>query len=224
MPDAVTLAAAAARSAPALTLRPWADDDVTALVAAYQDPAMRRWSTAAPRDHAAGRAWITEHQDGWSDGHQFAFAVLEDAADAADAATTDDIRTARPRLVGHVVLREVTPGDPAAEVGYWTAAHARGRGVAHRALATVTAWAFDTFGPDGLRRLELLHQVDNVASCRVAERTGYVLQDVLPPWPPVYPLEGHRHVRTGPPPATAGRAAPPGSRRRTGPAWPGPHR
>ncbi|MEU4363002.1 GNAT family N-acetyltransferase [Promicromonospora sp. NPDC023987] len=181
--DAVTLAVGGAPPAAALVLRPWTDDDVDVLLAAYQDPAMRRWSAAVPQDRRAGRAWIKGHQDGWSDGHQFAFAVLEDAPGAA------------PRLAGHVVLREVTPGEPAAEVGYWTVADARGRGVAHRALEALTTWAFDTFGPDGLQRLRLLHQVDNVASCRVAEKTGYVLDAVLAPWPPVYPLEGHVHVR-----------------------------
>lgn len=182
--DAVTLAAGDVPSAPALTLRPWTDDDVAALVTAYQDPAMRRWNTSVPQDHDAGRAWVKEQQDGWSDGHQFAFAVLEDVPGAAS------------RLAGHVVLREVTAGEPAAEVGYWTVADARGRGVAHRALEVLTTWAFDTFGTDGLQRLNLLHQVDNVASCRVAEKTGYVLDEVLAPWPPVYPLEGHVHVRS----------------------------
>jgi hypothetical protein len=47
-----------------------------------------------------------------------------------------------------------------------TAARARGRGVAHRALQALTDWAFTAFPGDGLTRLELLHQVDNTASCR----------------------------------------------------------
>lgn len=184
MTDAVILTVDGAPSAPPLTLRPWTDGDVAALVTAYQDPAMRRWNPSVPDDHAAGRAWIKSHDEGWSSGHHFAFAALETAAGL------------EPRLVGHVVLREVTPGEPAAEIGYWTVADARGRGVAHRALEAVTTWAFDALGKGGLQQIKLLHQVDNVASCRVAEKTGYALAEVLAPWPPLYPLEGHLHVRT----------------------------
>ncbi|WP_406461159.1 GNAT family N-acetyltransferase [Streptomyces sp. NBC_01622] len=45
----------------------------------------------------------------------------------------------------NVVLKDVSPGKSAAEVGYWTASPARGRGVAPRALDAVTDPAFDTF-------------------------------------------------------------------------------
>jgi RimJ/RimL family protein N-acetyltransferase len=62
-------------------------------------------------------------------------------------------------LVGDVALKEVASGKPAVEVGYRTAAHARGREVDSRALEALTSWAFDTFEADGLERLELLHNV-----------------------------------------------------------------
>ncbi len=88
-----------------------------------------------------------------------------------------------------MVLKEVTSGKPAAEVGYWTAAQARGRGVASRALEALTRWAFDTFEGDGLERLELLHQVDNLASCRVAQKSRYDFDTVLPAAPPSFPRE-----------------------------------
>ncbi len=97
--------------------------------------------------------------------------------------------------MGNAVLKDVAPGKPSAEVGYWTAAHARGRGVAPRALEVLTAWAFDTFGTGGLNHLELLHQVDNLASCRVAQKSRYGFDSVLPAAPPSFPREGHRHTR-----------------------------
>ena len=78
-----------------------------------------------------------------------------------------------------------------AEVGYWTAADARGRGIAPRALGSLTRWAFVTF--PGVRRLRLLHQVDNTGSCRVAVKSGYAYELTLPACHP-YPLEGHLHV------------------------------
>ncbi len=51
--------------------------------------------------------------------------------------------------------------------------HARGRGVAHRALRTVTDWMFAHVG---LHRVELLHSTRNLASCSVAEKAGYTLE------------------------------------------------
>jgi RimJ/RimL family protein N-acetyltransferase len=68
--------------------------------------------------------------------------------------------------------------------------------VAPRALRALTDWAFDTFGDGGLARLELLHQVDNTASCRVARKCGYEFAGTLPAAPPAFPLDGHLHIRT----------------------------
>lgn len=98
-------------------------------------------------------------------------------------------------LVAGAVLKRTGAGPGAAEAGYWTVASARGRGVASRALGAVTAWAFETLAADGLERIELLHQVDNAASCRVAEKTGFALERTLPAAPPAFPLDGHLHVR-----------------------------
>ncbi|MGW7018067.1 GNAT family N-acetyltransferase [Streptomyces decoyicus] len=93
------------------------------------------------------------------------------------------------------VLKGVASGKPSAEAGYWTAAQARGRGVAPRAVETLTTWSLDAFRAEGLECLELLHQVDNLASCRVAEECGYQFDRTLPAAPPSYPLDGHLHIR-----------------------------
>ncbi|MFH8621743.1 GNAT family N-acetyltransferase [Streptomyces vietnamensis] len=180
----VTLKVAATPTAPALVLRPWHVEDVTALVEAYEDPGLRRSTTSPVEGEDDALRWVRAQERGWAAGDRFGFAVLEAAPDAAP-----------PRLVGNVVLKEVAPGKPSAEVGYWTAAHARGRGVAPRALEGLTAWAFDAFRADGLEALALLHQVDNPASCRVAEKSGYAFERILPSTPPAYPLDGHLHVR-----------------------------
>ncbi len=168
-----------------LTLRPWAPDDAAALAELYADEALRRWAAAPVHDTASAERWVAEQRRGWERGERFAFAVEE--TDAADA-----------RPAGNVVLKGPAEGSVSAEVGYWTAAHARGRGVAPRALVALTDWAFATFAREGLVRLELLHQVDNTASCRVADKSGFVLSGVLPAAPPAFPLDGHRHVRRSP--------------------------
>ncbi|MFI1172567.1 GNAT family N-acetyltransferase [Streptomyces melanogenes] len=180
------LTAAATPTAPALVLRPWCSDDIPELIEAYKDPALRRGARSPLESEDDVLRWMRMQEEGWETGDRFGFAVLEGTPD-----------TAR-QLVGNVVLKDVAAGEPCAEVGYWTAAAARGRGVAPRALEVLTSWAFDTFGADGLERLQLLHQVDNPASCRVAEKCGYAFDRTLPAWPPTYPLDGHLHIKTAP--------------------------
>ncbi|MFF7655552.1 GNAT family N-acetyltransferase [Streptomyces sp. NPDC007983] len=184
MTTPVILEAPATPVAPALVLRPWCAEDVPELVEAYRDPVLRRWSSTRVTDDAEGLRWVQAQQQGWTAGNRFSFAVLEAHPGMGSQ-----------RLVGDVILKEVASGKRSAEVGYWTSARARGRGIAVRALETLTAWAFETFHTDGLQSLELLHQVDNLASCRVAQKSAYELDRVLPAAPPAYPLDGHLHVR-----------------------------
>lgn len=203
-----TLRAEATATEPALLLRPWERRDAEALIEVYRDPVLReqtRMPVACPRDAAR---WVDVHERGWANGDRVSFAVFEEAG-AAGARAAAATGPGEGGLVGHVVLKRDDPGAPTAEVGYWTAAVARGHGVAPRALEVLTAWTFETFGgaggagggvsgarrTGGVDRLELLHQVDNPASCRVAEKTNYVFEALLPAAPPSYPVDGHLHVR-----------------------------
>lgn len=164
----------------ALLLRPWRTDDLANLLAAHQDPMLRRWLSTRLTDGAAARRWLDAQAAGWAAATRFSFAVV----------TAEDDRS----LLGHLV---VTVGTAAtAEVGYWTAAHARKQGVAAHSLETASRWALSAQDVVPLTRLELLHAEDNQASCRVAARCGYRLHDILPPAPPEFPTSGHRHVRT----------------------------
>ncbi|WP_030612006.1 GNAT family N-acetyltransferase [Streptomyces fulvoviolaceus] len=177
---AVQLHVHATTLAPGLVLRPWRLSDAPDVVAIHQDEVLRQWIRSAVDDEAGAVRWVREQQRGWEAGDRYAFAVVE----AGDQ-----------ELVGHVVLKRPVPHGPTAEVAYWIAAHARGRGVAPRALQALTDWAFTTFADDGPARLELLHQADNTASCRVAQKCGYAFAALLPAVPPSHPREGHLHVR-----------------------------
>lgn len=196
-PTPVTLRATAHSGAPALALRPWRPTDVPALVEALRDPVLRRWTGHRVDDETEGARWIESQREGWASGRRFCFAVVEECPAGETGARERPAGETGDLLVGQVVLKTAGPGAPTAEVGYWTAAHARGRGVAPRALLALTDWAFAAFAATGLSRLELLHQADNEASCRVAEKTGYALAGVLPAAPPAFPLDGHRHLRIG---------------------------
>jgi RimJ/RimL family protein N-acetyltransferase len=82
-----------------------------------------------------------------------------------------------------------------AEIGYWIAVAARGRGIAPAAVRAVTDWVFEAFAGAGLRQVMLVHDVDNPASCRVAEKAGYPFLELSPANPPHWLTDGHIHMR-----------------------------
>ncbi|GIF09044.1 GNAT family N-acetyltransferase [Actinoplanes siamensis] len=164
----------------ALLLRPWRFEDLPTLVAAHQDSGLRRWLSTTLADEARAQQWLGEQAAGWAAATRFSFAVVTDVDDHSP--------------LGHVAVT-VGAAD-VAEVGYWTAAHARGQGVAPRALQTVSRWALRTQEIVPLTRLDLFHADDNQASCRVAIKCGYLLHDLLPAAPPAFPNSGHLHVHT----------------------------
>ncbi|MGT2525906.1 GNAT family N-acetyltransferase [Streptomyces nojiriensis] len=180
----VQLSVGSTASLPAVCLRPWQLDDVDALVSAHRDPALRRWLTSVISSDLDARRWIDSQRQGWAAGTRFSFAILEGGGEGFGAA------------IGHVTVKLGDEGS--AEVGYWTAAEVRGRGLASRALETVVQWVFGNESPVAPVRLSLFHAVGNQASCRVAERCGFELEALLPAQPPAFPTEGHLHVRHKP--------------------------
>ncbi|KKZ71365.1 hypothetical protein VO63_24330 [Streptomyces showdoensis] len=190
-------------------LRTWEEGDAEVLVRHHGDPQMRRWLATHLDSVEQARAWIAEQNRGRAAGSRVAFAVVEapDPADgaggaggAADGAggaggAADGAGGAAGEPVGHLAL---TAAGGVVRVGYWTAASARGRGIASRALALAAAWASEA--PDSPfvgRRLELLHAVGNEASCRTALAAGFRAEGELPADPPGRPRPMHLHVRDG---------------------------
>lgn len=82
------------------------------------------------------------------------------------------------QVLGAVGLHAVDLARSRAEIGYWTAPWARGRGVATRALGLLAGWAVDPQGL-GVRRLELYAEPSNDGSQLVAERAGFVRGDLV---------------------------------------------
>ena len=144
-----------------ITLREFESTDVAALVEACQDPEIPRFTLVpSPYTEEHARAWLPSVAAGRAAGTRMAFAIVD--APAGDA------------LLGAAGLNVIDHEQRAADVGYWLAAPARGRGVATRAVELLAAWAFDTLG---LERLELRTQEHNHASRAVAERAGFAPVD-----------------------------------------------
>jgi RimJ/RimL family protein N-acetyltransferase len=137
--------------------------DVPAVVAACQDPAIpRRTLVPSPYGDGEARAYMRHMKAGRAAGGRLSLAV----ADGADSGV----------LLGSIALNPLDWQQRAADVGYWIAAAARGRGDATRAVQRLTARAFVR---RGLERLELRAQEANHASQVVAARAG--LQPVARP-------------------------------------------
>lgn len=71
-------------------------------------------------------------------------------------------------LLGGCEIKPLPTG--AANLSYWTYPGHRGRGVASRAVALACRLAFEELG---LKRLEIVADLDNAASRRVAVRNGF---------------------------------------------------
>ena len=134
-------------------LRPFERGDVPAIVAACQDPEIPRWtSVPSPYTEADALGWLD------SDVEE-SFAVVDPASG---------------ELFGSIGARFL--GDGVAEVGYWIAKEARGRGVAPRALGLLARRLFER---GEVVRVQLRADVENEASQRVAEKAGFVREGVL---------------------------------------------
>ena len=85
-------------------------------------------------------------------------------------------RAAEGRALGLAGWNDVDLADGSAEIVYWVLPGARGGGVVAEAVRRLSRWALEDLG---LYRLRLCHSVANPASCRVADRTGFVLEGTM---------------------------------------------
>ena len=98
----------------------------------------------------------------WTTGNHASWAVVGEDDDAV--------------VLASVSLHSIDRLANEAQIGYWTAPGARGRGVAAVATDAVCRWAFDTLPVD---RIELCHAVENAPSGRVAEKAGFTFEGRL---------------------------------------------
>ncbi len=192
---------------PALILRPWRAADIPALAAemSREYPTAGMWpgpderqaraalpggarSRTGPAGERAAARWLVSQDRGWRDGDRLSFAVLR-ADDAGGCVLAGNVGLKNREQTGRIGERET------AEIGYWTAVAARGRGIAPAAVRAVTDWVFDAFAGTTLRQIMLVHDVANPASCRVAEKAGYPFRELSPANPPHWLTDGHIHVR-----------------------------
>lgn len=139
-----------------LTLRPWGAADVGWVYDTCQDPEIGRWARVpvpyTPR-HALALLELSATARAQGRGAPFAITVTETG-----------------ELLGAIGLGGLDRAAATAEVGFWLAAEARGRGVVTEALAALGRWAATELG---VRTLYADVLAGNVAGERALARGGF---------------------------------------------------
>jgi RimJ/RimL family protein N-acetyltransferase len=138
-----------------IVLRPPAAADEAAIVDACQDEEITRFIPLIPDPYTAGdaRTFLRRVREQW---------LTEDPERTLTILDTDS-----GEFLGVVTVRLRQGGT----VGYWLKPAARGKGVTTEAVRAVLRWAQE----QGITHLFLTTHPSNVASQRVAEKTGFRL-------------------------------------------------
>ena len=134
-------------------LRPWSPDDAAALAAIADDELLLRWAPLR-RGEEDVDAWIATRAD-WTDHMSWAIVDADDG------------------VLGGVSVFQIDEQHANAQLGYWLAPHARGRGVAAAAARLAAAFTFDALP---VQRIALFHSTENPASCAAALRAGFLAE------------------------------------------------
>ena len=146
-------------------LRPWSARDVDALVDAWADPEIQRWTRVPQaRGPADALRWISAEQLRRDRGLSLDLVIAP--ADLVDEQHTTTV-------LGEVGMVPLAGGPSRAELGWWVAPAHRRQGIATRAVGLFATWLRDE-----LAFTDLFAEVDtdNPASVWVAERNDLRLR------------------------------------------------
>lgn len=152
-PTTYTLPTASRVQGDVIALRPWEAADAPALNAFADDPLTVQWAPLR-RDGEGADAWIAKRAT-WDDHMSWAIVDAEDI------------------LLGGISVFQFDAASANANIGYWIAPPARGRGIAATATRMACEFAFTALP---LVRIALFHSVFNEASCRVASKAGFAYE------------------------------------------------
>ena len=147
-----------------IRIRPYRLDDAPAIWEAVRE-SMRELQQWMPWCHPGysieeSRSWLGVQVPAFQQRTTFEFAI-----------TTDE-----GRYLGGCGLNQIDVLNQRANLGYWVRSSAAGRGVATTATELMRDWGFAN---TDLVRIEILVAIGNVASRRVAEKSGAVYEGTL---------------------------------------------
>lgn len=139
-----------------LVLRPWVAADIDEVTGICQDRDIQRWtSVPSPYSRADAVGFVDQSDADWAAGRAANFAVCDGATDTVLASAALRVSLDEPRH---------------AELGYWCAPEARGRGVMTAAARVLCEWGFAELG---LIRITWHADRGNEGSWRVAHQVGF---------------------------------------------------
>jgi ribosomal-protein-serine acetyltransferase len=145
-------------------IRPYRLDDALAVWEAARESLdeLRPWMPWCHPEYSIeeSRSWLEVQLPAFEQGTAFEFAIV-----SADG-----------RYLGGCGLNQIDKANNRANLGYWVRSSAARRGVATQAVRSIRDWGFRN---TDLIRLELVIAVGNVASHRVATKSGAIREGVL---------------------------------------------
>jgi RimJ/RimL family protein N-acetyltransferase len=145
-----------------VTVREWRREDMAAMTAMLNEPAIVRWTRVpSPYREADAIEFLTRGEAERIRGEGINLGIFDSATD---------------ELLGSITLRIASWADLRGQLGYLVGEHARGRGACPAAIRLLTRWGFERIG---LERIEILVHPDNPSSQRVAEKAGFRREGVL---------------------------------------------
>ncbi len=148
-----------------LLLRPFRDEDVSALYEAARESIaeISPWLSWCHENYSIeeSREFISSRAQAATNAEWYSFGIF-----AEDSG----------RFLGGVGLNFINRVHQMANLGYWVRTSAVGRGIATNATRLMARFGFEELG---LHRIEILAAVPNLASQRVAEKVGAVREGVL---------------------------------------------
>lgn len=144
-------------------LRSWRPSDAPLLRAALEasESHLRAWTPWVVDGRVPGLSLeerLARHEAAFANGQEWVYGIFAEGE--------------REVLGGCGLYARVGPG--AVEIGYWLAASQTGRGIATCTTEALTRVAFDSAA---IERVEIRCDPRNVASARVPERLGYVVDE-----------------------------------------------
>jgi ribosomal-protein-alanine N-acetyltransferase len=148
-----------------ITLRPVQDKDIERIYQACQDPLIPRFTTVtSPYTMTHAQCFVQEHEPArFASKSELLFVITRGHENEEN-------------FCGVISFHSVNLGNHAAELGYWIAAPARGKGIGSTAARIITEYGFQTMG---FKRIEALVDIDNEASKALLLSAGYELEGIM---------------------------------------------
>lgn len=106
-------------------------------------------------------AWVTSRSESWAHAEEYSFVVYS---------------MRNNELLGCVAINQINQNHKIGNIGYWMRKNVLNKGAATKAVSLVSEFGFDSLD---LSRLEIVMVPNNIASKKVAEKSGAKFEGIL---------------------------------------------